>query len=46
MLGRPGHPVFTRFAAKAEEPPPKPDQSTAAVTETTRKIAQVSRKAA
>ena len=29
MLGRPGHPVFTRFAVKVEETQPKPQTADA-----------------
>ena len=50
MLGRPGHPVFTRFATKAEESPPKPVAETetakATADETSRKTASAPSRAA
>jgi hypothetical protein len=46
MLGRPGHPVFTRFAAAAEAPPPKPDRTEAAEIDSARKAALMARDAA
>lgn len=46
MLGRPGHPVFSRFAAKAEVPPPKPEPADAPADDALRKSAPPSAKAA